>query len=325
MKIIFRADGNAEIGLGHVIRSLALADMLKDDFECVFATCFLNEYLKEEILKSCVSYVLLSKESHFNEFLNLLKGNEIVVLDNYFFTTEYQGRIKEKGSKLVCIDDLHDKHFVADAVINHIIGVQPVQYSTEKYTKLLLGFEYSLLRGVFLNKTKLNRKKEYSVLVMMGGADPYNLTTPIINILIEMQLDLPVAVVYKGKILKESSQHVQFMDVSAADVARLMNKSVIGVLPASSVAIEACACRLPFVTGYFIDNQIGLYHNLTAKNAAIGLGDFRQHLGDLKSLVLDLYNNDKIQHQLAEVQSVILDKNSAKRFILFFNELSGAK
>ena len=40
-KILFRADGNEEIGYGHVIRSLALADMLKENFECIFVTRFL--------------------------------------------------------------------------------------------------------------------------------------------------------------------------------------------------------------------------------------------------------------------------------------------
>ena len=30
-KIYFRADGNSRMGLGHVIRSLALAEMLRDD------------------------------------------------------------------------------------------------------------------------------------------------------------------------------------------------------------------------------------------------------------------------------------------------------
>ena len=39
-KIIFRADAGAGIGYGHFIRSLALADMLKNDFDCVFS--FIN-------------------------------------------------------------------------------------------------------------------------------------------------------------------------------------------------------------------------------------------------------------------------------------------
>ena len=36
-KVIFRADGSARIGLGHLIRCQALAEMLADDFDCAFA------------------------------------------------------------------------------------------------------------------------------------------------------------------------------------------------------------------------------------------------------------------------------------------------
>ena len=36
-KILFRADGNNEIGLGHVYRCLAIAERLNGKFECYFA------------------------------------------------------------------------------------------------------------------------------------------------------------------------------------------------------------------------------------------------------------------------------------------------
>lgn len=46
-KIYFRADAGAEIGYGHFIRTLALADMLKDDFSCVFVTQF-SDHISEK-------------------------------------------------------------------------------------------------------------------------------------------------------------------------------------------------------------------------------------------------------------------------------------
>lgn len=35
-KVYLRTDGNSEIGLGHITRSIALSQMLSDFFECVF-------------------------------------------------------------------------------------------------------------------------------------------------------------------------------------------------------------------------------------------------------------------------------------------------
>ena len=35
-KILFRADGNSEIGLGHLYRLFSLVEMLKDNFKFIF-------------------------------------------------------------------------------------------------------------------------------------------------------------------------------------------------------------------------------------------------------------------------------------------------
>lgn len=46
-QIIFRADAGKRIGYGHFVRTLALADMLKEEFECVFVTQDPTEYQKK--------------------------------------------------------------------------------------------------------------------------------------------------------------------------------------------------------------------------------------------------------------------------------------
>ena len=82
-KIYFRADGNTDIGFGHVIRCLALADMLKDHFECIFATRFVSKYIIEEIEKSCSSYIKLKEvhNEHFDEFLSFINKEDINCLN----------------------------------------------------------------------------------------------------------------------------------------------------------------------------------------------------------------------------------------------------
>lgn len=116
--VILRADGNAQTGMGHFTRSLALANMLSQNFNCVFATQMPSQFQISQINKVCKkTLALAANNNHFNQFVNTLTGSETVVLDNYYFNTDYQKQIKQKGCKLVCIDDLADKHFVADLVI----------------------------------------------------------------------------------------------------------------------------------------------------------------------------------------------------------------
>ena len=89
-KIIFRADGSSTIGMGHFIRTLALAEMLKDDFHCIYATQSPSEFQIKEIENVCKSWVgLPPDETHFDVFLNYVNSDEIVTLDNYYFDSEY--------------------------------------------------------------------------------------------------------------------------------------------------------------------------------------------------------------------------------------------
>ena len=154
-KVVFRADGNSEIGLGHVIRSLALSEMLKKEFDCVFAIQEPSEALYEQIMAACGNIIQLpacseNEYTFINELDNYLFGNEIVVLDGYRFSTNYQQQIKSKGCSLVCIDDIHSYYFVADAIINHAGGISKDEYSSEKYTQFYLGPQFALLRPPFL-------------------------------------------------------------------------------------------------------------------------------------------------------------------------------
>ena len=81
-KILFRADADQHIGYGHFIRTLALADMLKDDFDCVFCLQTPSEFQKAELSKVCKYVELPANDRKFDLFLDTLEGNEIVVLDN---------------------------------------------------------------------------------------------------------------------------------------------------------------------------------------------------------------------------------------------------
>ena len=191
-KIYFRADASATIGDGHFIRTLALADMLKEDFDCVFYTVEPSAYQIGELLKVC-HYVPLSENTKFDDFLNSLDGSEIVVLDNYFYTTEYFQQIKSKGCKLVCIDDMHDKHYVADAIINHG-PVTSDEYDCEPYSKLFLGDKYKLLRKPFLAPPPTNMRNNVALL-NLGGADPFRLTDKIISLLLQVSNRYEIVVI----------------------------------------------------------------------------------------------------------------------------------
>lgn len=326
-KIIFRADGGSSIGMGHFIRTLALAEMLKDDFYCIYATQSPSDYQISEISAVChESIVLPSNEAHFDVFLSLLQGDEIVVLDNYHFDTKYQQRIKYKGCKLVCIDDLHDKHFVCDAIINHAEGTRKSQYSAERHTVFCLGYRFALLRKDYLTRTSNKIFKKYSCLVMMGGADPFNLTAKLISMLEPLQLSLPIAVIvgsaYDNEQLFKSFNNIElFKGVESIKVLQIMRESQLGIFPASTVALEAAAARLPFICGYFVDNQKEIYDGIKKNNIAICIGDYFNLETNHLYTAIGKLKRKEVSKTIVQNQKLLLDKKSQERFIKIFNQI----
>lgn len=286
-KIYFRADASGTIGYGHFVRTLALADMLKDNFDCTFFTCHPTPYQVSEMDKVC-PYVTLQEETHYDEFLQHLQGDEIVVLDNYFFDTDYQCAIKQKGCRLVCIDDMYDKHYVADVVINHALTDFDL-FDVEPYTKLCLGFDWALLRKPFLETIIKQKTKEVkNVVICFGGADSLNLTQKFIDLLLSKGYGIQISAIVGDKYhackFVTSSNAKYLHNLSATQMVNVLTNSDLAILPTSSVCLEALACGTPVAAGFFVDNQMKIYDEYLTRNLIYPLGNlisFDEELFDL--------------------------------------------
>ncbi len=244
------------IGYGHFIRTLALADMLKDTFECVFFTQSPTDYQRKEMERVCHSVELPGDERRFDIFLDYLSGEEIVVLDNYFYTTDYQRQIRDKACKLVCIDDMHDKHYVADVVVNHGLA-EAQEFDCEPYTRLCLGPDWSLLRKPFLLPIQATKRLDRLV-VCFGGSDPQRLSDKVVTMLLQLGVEQEIVVILgdTAYLSEENRQRVTIMhNLTAWQMADLFETSMYGIMPASSVRMEAVSRGLKTIAGYFVDNQ----------------------------------------------------------------------
>lgn len=299
-RVVFRADGNLEIGYGHFIRTLGIAGLINADFNCAYAIYDPTEYQINEIKKVCDQLLILDKsKDHFLEFLNHLREGDIVVLDNYFFNSDYQDQIREKGCKVIFIDDHNDKDYVCDVLINNIPGFPEDSFKKKSYTKLCLGTDYALLRKEFFNpKLREIKKRKNTMFLSFGGADFYNISEKIINYLFEInpdfEIDLLIGDAYKFhdnfKKLKNLKIH---KNISASEVANLIASADICIVPASSLLNETACIGSKILIGYFADNQIQPYEYFVNNELAIGLGDLRNvDFGLFKNKLNELIRSD---------------------------------
>lgn len=328
-RIIFRVDGNKTIGYGHVIRCLALAQILQSKFECSFSSRTSDPFLSKTIKDAGFSiYNLPESKKHFSAFIELLTGTEIVVLDNYFFDTDYQSLIKNRDCKLVCIDDTHDKHFVADAVINHAEGIKKNEYSKAKYTQLCLGYRYAMLRPEFLDKTANARvfSAAPNVLISLGGTDPIEIVKKVTDTFLKHDTVNSVTLISKfDASLFENPGQKRFeilQNLTADQLASEMIKADFGFFPSSTISVEACACRLPLITGWFAENQINIYRAQLNNGICIGAGN----INVLSERELALYiNTICIENRYLEIlkrQSILLDGKSGERLLQVFTNIA---
>jgi UDP-2,4-diacetamido-2,4,6-trideoxy-beta-L-altropyranose hydrolase len=290
VNIFFRADANANIGLGHITRCLAMADMLKQKFNCFFCIRETEASIFQLIERKKYKFHIFSNQNTYLEeatnFVELVGEKDIIVLDGYEFTGLYQKIIKERNRRLVSIVDVSNDLFLSDVIINHSIGANVMQYQTANYTKKYLGLRYALLRQEFIKSLpkKCSNNSEAFLLICFGGADIHNLTKKIAQLLVDNidgKMNIIIGRAYSHKIDLESwaeeFRHKVniFYDVSENEIIEIMKNSEVAVLSASSIAIE----YLSVINGkLFIiqtaDNQSNFYENAIAKRLAFPFEQF---------------------------------------------------
>lgn len=320
-KVYIWADAGKTIGYGHFVRSLALADMLTSNFDCTLFTQSPTEYQKSEVAKVCQLVELANDNSKFDAFLDYLAGDEIVVLDNIFFSKKYQKAIKEKGCKLVCLGG-NDRQYVADLIISQG-ALDSSSFSAESYTKFCLGLDWALLRRPFLeNKNKpKNEDVIRRVVVSFGGTDFHNFTGKVASLLCSLpnieKIDIIIGDVYNGSIEPDCMPKVSLhKNISAEEIVALFDQNDLAILSSSSICIEAMACGTPVIAGHYVDNQDAFYHILDDANYIIGLGNL------LDSNMTDKLHyalTHKSEHHLAAPFSDL--SAIPKNYIEIFNKL----
>lgn len=334
--VILRADGNREIGMGHFTRSIALAEMLNSKFHCHFAVAGPGAYHKNEIKRVGAELIELpGSEEHFESFLKIPSPSDIVVLDNYFFDTPYQQKIKNLGCSLVCIDDMHDRHYLADLVINHSPSAEREMYSCAPDTKLLLGMDYVLLRNEFLLQARMKGKipQSRSVMICFGGSDTNNLSLKYARLIHKIYPEMPVTIVLGAAASGEeeirnwiASEQLEnriscFGNLTAGELIRAFERSWSCIVPSSGIMFEVIASKRILITGYFVDNQ--KYNANKIRNEEKGifvLGDL--NIPDENSIRRIIDHSMKIDYNLVTgYNSTLIDGLSGKRILNEFERL----
>lgn len=283
--LYIRADGSARIGLGHIFRCLSLCHILKNNFRISFFSKTIPVDFEKELALQNIDFFRVEDE---NSFLDQLSPGKIVVLDGYNFDSGYQKKIKKRGCQLVCIDDLHDKEFYADLIINHAPGVLKSDYKANPDTIFALGLEYALLRPAFFEISENNKiqKSPGTILICFGGSDIRNLTKSTLSVVLHYNNFKKIIIItgssynHKAeleKLLHVESKVVHYHALQENKMAEVMAGAETAIVPASGILYEALAAGNTAISGTYVENQKNVYTGFKKLNAFIDAGTFKEN------------------------------------------------
>lgn len=329
MMILFRADGNPDIGTGHIMRCLSLADALQEQGgEITFITA--ESYFQRLIQTRGYPCTVLGTaydrmEEELSIFLPIIERErpELVILDSYFVTPQYMEAIRNI-SRLLYIDDLNAFDYPADAVVNYNIYGPELPYPQNK--TYFLGPQYAPLRKEFQGLSQRNTKDRVeNVLVSTGGTDPYHVALhcaeylrkhlPRENMIFHFVLG---AMNQDAAELERIAEELPFIRLhrQITNMCSLMLQCDAAISAAGTTLYELCACGLPTVTYILADNQIQGAQMFQKAGLMPCAGDIREDACFLERLfeLLNSLADDFAQRQrIAEQMQGAVDGRGAAR------------
>lgn len=265
-RILIRADGSRKIGMGHVVRCLAVADELKGRIpvEVRFVTRGHPEcvsLIKKAGYDVATIPPKLSAKGEVDEALSILADFEPDLVVNDILDTP-KGYVKEvsKMAKVVSFDDTGAGSAYADKVV--FTTVRPKSRNLSN-SSCIPGPGYVILRRPFmeLRQKKFERKISENVrkiLVCMGGSDPSNLTVKVLGALNILEGKISVSVVI-GPAYSAVSRIKSAASKSKHDVKMVSNldgRGMLDLMLGSDVGVASCgisawemgATGLPMIT-----------------------------------------------------------------------------
>jgi UDP-2,4-diacetamido-2,4,6-trideoxy-beta-L-altropyranose hydrolase len=306
MRVVFRTDASIQIGTGHVMRCLTLADALKNKgaqitFICRAHAGNLTNHIRSQghSVRSLPMGAGADADLGHSAWLGASQSEDaqacvsilaqlhpdLLVVDHYALDERWENELAEYSGKLIVFDDLADRPHSCRVLLDQTFGRTTDDYRclVPANCTLLCGASYALLRPEFaaLRTYSLQRRlqpKLKNLLITMGGVDKDNVTVRVLNVLRRTPLpaDCKITVVLglTAQGLSDVQQEAQTMPlpttvlVGVENMAQLMADSDLAIGGAGVTSWERCCVGLPTIVVVLAENQTAVAAGLAKTGAA---------------------------------------------------------
>lgn len=290
MIIAFRTDASSQIGTGHFMRCLTLADELKrKGAKIIFISRHTPQFLAAALRDKGFVYKSIKDEIDIDILEDLPHSlwlgttqendakltNEVladiscdwIVVDHYALDHRWEKSVRTSCKKIMVIDDLADRQHACDVLLDqNYYEDMSSRYANkvQDHCQLLLGPSYALLKDDFKSfRTQIapHSGEVKKILVFFGGIDAADFTSLTINTLAGINRQWSVDVVIglqhpnSAKIQKTCDKYRFKCHVQTARMAELMSEADLSIGAGGTAIWERCCLGLPAIVFCTAENQ----------------------------------------------------------------------
>lgn len=285
MRILLHCNAGPTLGIGHVMRSIALAEeAIAAGHRVVLAGEVEGEFVRRRLDAVAGLELTLVRRPAGDALRDLLRrlDPDVVHVDTYDLDVDPSSWIEE-GRPLPLLSNMEDGTFgrrAADLAVDPNLGAEDAPAAGSS-TWLLRGARYTPLRRAVVEHRGgwAARPVPCRVLVVMGGTDPMRLTAPALELLGRTGLTLEVTAVVAGEAAGPcadvAAEHPQ-LDVRLVlpleDLPAAMAGQDLVISAAGTSVWELCCLGVPTALVCTVENQRLGYDRIVSAGAALGLG-----------------------------------------------------
>ncbi|MGJ8681850.1 UDP-2,4-diacetamido-2,4,6-trideoxy-beta-L-altropyranose hydrolase [Paraglaciecola sp.] len=280
MRVVFRVEGEPSIGLGHIMRCLALAQQLvSEGHQVIFIMSSASQLYCEKRSDWVGEVIPLPPQLKMDnqqeaQWLNSqcveLAANWII-LDGYQFDHNYRKALVSENYQFAVFDDINDSGLLhCQIVINGAANASQLNYAeTAPDAILAIGKDFQVLRQEFLFNTVNNWSQRQHLTLMFGGSDPKNMTITVLQSLAKLgsiasfATDIPIVVI-TGAAFSRLAELDCFINTThlnvkhihdCQDMADILKSSRLALSAAGGSQFELLACNTPSILVVVAENQ----------------------------------------------------------------------
>ncbi|MEA5561128.1 UDP-2,4-diacetamido-2,4,6-trideoxy-beta-L-altropyranose hydrolase [Planktothrix agardhii] len=354
MKVVIRVDASEQIGTGHLVRCLTLAEELRRQgaevqFICRDHPGHLIHLLTGAAFPATVlpvpqsagnsgedyaAWLGVSQNTDADQTFQALAGQrpDWLIVDHYGLDRTWEQQLRPQVDQLFAIDDLANRPHECDGLLdqNERAGGE-ARYGglVSAGCRLLVGARYALLRPEYASYRQVQPPRAGEVrrvLVFFGGTDPQNMTGKAIEALSAPEFEaLTVDVVvgatnpHRAELEQQAAGRSRMvLHYYRSHLADLMAQADLALGAGGTTTWERCCLGLPTLVVSVAKNQVSACQELDRVGVIVYTGSMKSvDVAKLQHAIAQLIKTKEKLVAIAKTGQTLVDGLGTKRVSSF--------